>query len=311
MEDRISAFKNSLALVRAAKRYAFSNLIEKPRQARHARLLRRAVSAVEAFPSVKSKRKHGLAGGLIVSLTSHPPRFATLAPTLRSLLDQTAQADSVILWLSHGDAEKLPNDVISLKAHGLQVRETSDLRSFTKLVPSLVEYPDSYIVTVDDDLYYAPEFLSRLVDGVKPGEKTILGLRAHFAKFDPDGNARPYNSWEFETAKLIDVEGKGAIFLTGVGGVLYPPGCFSSKVTDQETFMALCPRADDVWFFAMSILAGTPRRRLTGKFDVVNWPSSQDCGLMHENVHNSANDAQIARVFSHFPELKNHFKSPR
>ena len=45
----------------------------------------RAKRRIAAFPVYPRKRKHGLPGELVVSLTSYPPRYATLGLTLRSL----------------------------------------------------------------------------------------------------------------------------------------------------------------------------------------------------------------------------------
>ena len=46
-------------------------------------------------------------------------------------------------------------------------------------------------------------------------------------------------------------------FLTGVGGVLYPPNSLHQDILSQEGFSSLCPNADDIWFWAMAVLADT------------------------------------------------------
>jgi hypothetical protein len=50
----------------------------------------------------------------------------------------------------------------------------------------------------------------------------------------------------------------------GAGGVLYPPGSLDPRVQDRALFLELCPRADDLWFKMMGLLAGTVTRG-TGK----------------------------------------------
>src|SRR3954453_22025150 len=96
--------------------------------------LMRARRRIGAFPHVRNKQQHGLPGKLIVSLTSYLPRFATLALTLRGLLDQSVAADRTILWLTREDRRNLPPDVISLVDYGLEIRECEDWRSYKKLV---------------------------------------------------------------------------------------------------------------------------------------------------------------------------------
>ena len=43
-------------------------------------------------------------------------------------------------------------------------------------------------------------------------------------------------------------------FLTGVGGVLYPPNCFSKEVLREDVFLNKCPYADDIWFWVMALV---------------------------------------------------------
>lgn len=120
-----------------------------------ARLHRRQVLAAE-LPR-RDARPHGLPVPLVVSLTSYRPRFGTLALTLRSLLLQTVRPDAILLWIGHGDADAVPEEVRALCAHGVRIRTCEDLRCYTKLIPALREDPERCIVTVDDDTYYRPD----------------------------------------------------------------------------------------------------------------------------------------------------------
>src|SRR3954466_7969070 len=83
--------------------------------------VREAERAVAHF-SRTSGRPHRLPGELIVSLTSYPPRYPTLAKTLKSLLAQDVWADRTILWLEEKDVSALPDDVRALTEVGLEVR---------------------------------------------------------------------------------------------------------------------------------------------------------------------------------------------
>jgi len=104
-------------------------------------------------------RAHNLGSELIVSLTSHPPRFPTLHLTLGCLLDQSFRADRVILWIAHDDMALLPAAVRKLERRGLEIRACDDIRSYKKLVPALEAFPHAFIVTADDDLELAPDWL--------------------------------------------------------------------------------------------------------------------------------------------------------
>ena len=46
------------------------------------------------------------------------------------------------------------------KKFGLQIEYYEEnIKSYTKLLPSLQKYPDDIIITVDDDAYYLPNLI--------------------------------------------------------------------------------------------------------------------------------------------------------
>ena len=263
--------------------------------------LRNALRKWRAERSVKSPVRpgglaHGLPGELIVSLTSFPPRFPTLAKTIRSLLSQNVRADRTILWLAEGDEKFLPADVLDLQPHGLEVRTCPDLRSYKKLIPALRAFPNAFIVTADDDLFYPRDWLERLVGGFVPNEKVIVCVRAHKPARDA-GEFRPYSSWHWELVTSGEV--RDDLFPTGGAGALYPPGALAPETCDAEAFTELCPTADDVWLYCMAKRAGSRHRQVGGRFPLVNWDGTREGGLEHVNVL-EGNDLQLARVWQRY-----------
>lgn len=153
--------------------------------------------ATRFMPIVRGKRRHTLPGHLVVSLTSYPPRFPTLALTLRSLLSQDVRPDVLVLWVSHEDRKVLPGAVQKLQRLGLVIDECPDTKSFKKIVPSLAAYPGSFIVTVDDDVHYPRAWLRRFVEEyVRPNE--VLCQRARRAEI-VGGRFSPYRNWEVKS----------------------------------------------------------------------------------------------------------------
>lgn len=268
------------------------------------RLAHRADIAVAGFPRLSTRRPHPLDAPLIVTLTSYPPRFATLHRTLASLLDQTIRPDRTILWIAEDDLAALPPAVRAMEEHGLDIRGCADLRSFKKLVPALHAWPGSYFVTADDDVYYPPQWLESLVaeSAAHPGH--VVGGRVHLARTAPDGLLLPYGAWELATSRREARDPDTRLFPTGVGGVLYPPGAFVDEVLDERLFTSLCPHGDDIWFFWMARLAGTGQRRARDWFDMISWPQSQDVALCSENLFNDRNDMQIKAMERHYGPVR-------
>lgn len=264
---------------------------------------RRARSAVAGYPMVDVKRPHRLPGELVVSLTSYPPRFRELVLTLKSLLDQDTQADRTVLWVSERDFPLVPRAVRALQAHGLEIRCCEDTRSFKKIVPSLQAFPDAFIVTADDDMYYPPEWLGRLVNGYDASQPAVLGLRAHLSRCRADGSLAPYAQWELDTREVRDRSPGERLFPTGCSGVLYPPKSLHPEVCDASLFARLCPHADDVWLFWMAKLAGTTHRRVPGSFQHSPWSGTQGVGLFRKNIEQGLNDKQIRAMESYFGRI--------
>lgn len=254
--------------------------------------MKQAEKAVARFRPARGQ-PHGLPCELIVSLTSYQPRFPTLVKTLRSLLAQQITADRTILWLEAKDLSHLPEDVKELTSAGLEIRTCTSLRSYNKIIHTLLEFPDACIVTADDDIYYPPDWLGVLVGGVLRGRNVIVCRRAH-RPIGRDGDFGPYSKWHWEI--VTDGEVRDDLFPTGVGGVLYPPGSLAPEVTDMDSLKRLAPTADDVWLFCMAKRAGTKHRQVGGRFPLVSWAGSQEVGLEHLNVL-EGNDEQLRAVW--------------
>ena len=109
------------------------------------------------------QKPHGLPSELIVSLTSYPPRFTTLYPTLVHLLVQTVRANRIVLWVAPEDQKLLPGKVRRLVRFGLEIREAVDTGSYKKIVPALQAFPGAFIVTADDDIDYDKKWLEELL----------------------------------------------------------------------------------------------------------------------------------------------------
>ena len=238
--------------------------------------------------------ERGAAGGarapVVVSLTSYPPRFATLHLTLKSLLLQSLQPQRVELWIAHADMAQLPPAVRALEAYGLQIKACDDLRSYKKLIPALHEDSNVAIVTADDDIYYWPDWLRQLVEAQVPGQTEVICHRMHRIRLGTDGLPLPYADWELD-ARVAAAD--ALHFPTGIGGVLYPAHVFPATVFDRDAYTALCPQGDDIWFFWMAGLGGARFKRVAAVNRLHCWEGSQDSALWQANLVGRYNDVQI------------------
>ncbi len=242
---------------------------------------------------------------LMVSLTSYPARIDDAFYAIVSLMRQSITPDALVLWLTAGQfprrEDDLPQRIRSLIDKGLQIGWCDQIiRSYTKLIPALQAYPDDIVVTADDDIYYDERWLQRLYDSYLRDPHSIHAHRVHRCHLDASGQPLPYAAWD----KAISTSDASLLnFATGCGGVLYPPRSLHPDVTLADLFTALCPTADDVWFWCMAVRQGTPIRVVEDGFpSLVYVDAERELGLkpgstLYE-LNRTANDIQIANAFS-------------
>lgn len=250
---------------------------------------------------------------LIVTLTSYGRRATKTVPhVLSSLLVQTKRPDRIILWLDNTNfsEERLPHRLVRMRdKYGIEIRFCEDIRSYKKLIPTLQQYPNDILVTVDDDLVYRRRLLEHLYNAHLETPTMRLCSLAHQPTFN-NGLFAPYKKWTHN----VMYHSEKPIFPLGGAGTLYPPHSLHTDVTDKGLFMSLAPQADDIWFWAMGELAGTKTRLIDFGYpfyqiDLLYQFFHKDASLMSSNLHEDNNDVQIKKVLGHYPDLMDLFLS--
>jgi hypothetical protein len=244
----------------------------------------------------KSDKKHELCQDLYVSLTSYPPRYKKLSLTLKCLINQSICPDAIILWVTEEDFLLLPANVIKLSNKGLiQIKITTDLGPAKKLIPALIEYPNAFVVTADDDLHYEKNWLEGLVTSWDGSFKTVVAHRIHAIKLNSKGNVSPYLEWDFDKLSNTEVEMN---FATCGAGALFPPGCFCDDVTNITNYLNLCHFQDDIWFNWMVKLGKGKIVKSNYDYSLISWTGTDDNGLFNENSgpDSAGNDKCIIKM---------------
>lgn len=240
---------------------------------------------------------------IIVSLTSHGKRLHEVYLTIESLLLQTLKPNKILLWLNQDlfNDENIPNLLKKQISRGVEIcYYETEFRSHSKLVNTLRKYPNDVIITVDDDVIYSFDLVESLYRGYLQNKEYIYYVRGHKILFK-NRVVLPYIQWIHDYKSS---EASLDILPTGVGGVLYPPGCFPNEVFNDKVFLQLTPFADDVWFRAMSLLNNVKCKQISNadlvKSNYVHIDGCQDVALSIINVVNSGNDPQIKAVFEKY-----------
>lgn len=247
---------------------------------------------------------------IIVSLTSFPAAIPYAVQAIRSVLEGTLLPDKLVLYL---DTDKFPGEVLppeleTLKAESsiFEVRfDPAEIRSYKKLIPTLRDFPDDIIVTIDDDIRYHANLLRDLVAMHKRVPDAIVAHRVRKVKPDaPYSKWRKYKWYDFIFKRL---HFNHYVMQTGVGGVLYPPHSLDEKMIDPSLFMALAPTVDDVWFWAAAVSKGTyvvplPNGRRTAKG--VGKPREFSLMSVNLNPKDDKNRKAFDKIMEEFPEIR-------
>ncbi|WP_297296342.1 glycosyltransferase [uncultured Brachyspira sp.] len=252
---------------------------------------------------IEEKRKERL----IVSLTSFPQRIYDIDVVLFSLLNQTIKPDKIILWLGQEEfpnlEDDIPSHVLSMTKFGIEIEFCKNIRQYKKLIYALEKYPDDVIVTADDDAYYEYNWLEKLYNAYLENPNYIHCHRAHKMQFDENNHILTYNKW-IQCIESTNTTPSFINFPTGIGGVLYKSKLLYKDIFDENLFMELCPKADDIWFWAMAVLNGT---KINVVKDNINRPVELGyeyyINLWQVNVKQNLNDVQLNNVVNYYGNL--------
>lgn len=291
LEREMSRLKGSLGCDKSSiKEIVFYQLYELEME-RNARTL------LESGVSTDSSEE------LVVSLTTYGKRIYKVHLAIESLLEQTMKPTRIVLYV---DKESFSQDTLPImlknqQKRGLEVHFVKDIRSYTKLLPALKEYPHANIVTVDDDLIYSPVLIERLWKAHMQAPKAICFKEGRIFGCDPQNRQFiPYNDWIY--AQAVDDIDNNYFMPEGFGGILYPPNSFTDEIFNESVFLEIAPSVDDIWFRAMSLLKKTPLFKIK-KYDEIDWwievGGTQDVGLKNVNNDN-LNNVYVKKVFEHY-----------
>ncbi|MCZ4058151.1 FkbM family methyltransferase [Pantoea sp. LMR881] len=251
-----------------------------------------------AILNANKVKKHPLPQKLIISLTSYHKRFSTLHLTLDCLLNQSIKADRIVLWLADSERSLVPESVLLFKTKGVEIKYFKDIKSYKKIVPMLIEEPNAFIVTADDDLYYRSDWLEKLITAWDGDYKTVVAHRAHKILLGKDSMPIPYKKWNWQYTNASDISGMN--FPTSGAGTLYPPHCFHHDVINENIFAELSPNTDDIWLFWMCRLKGVRFKVVGEKMEILEWEGTAENALWRENLLSGGNDNNIRKMISHY-----------
>lgn len=237
---------------------------------------------------------------VVVTLTSIPSRLGMLDVVIKSLLSQTLAPAKIVLWLH--PTWLVPKRLRKLVSERFEIRTCEGTSSYRKLIPSLSAFPNTTLVTCDDDLLYPPQWLEKLVKAHQQTPDNIVCQAARVISKDEQGHYKPYGQWHY----VRNGEEGSNLLPIGFGGVVYPSGCFHARVTDADAYQAWCPKADDLWFKVMHLLNGRMVSVQPYGFEQpIPLVNTQAVSLGKTNIKQDGNSKQWESLLQNLPEIEN------
>ena len=230
----------------------------------------------------------------VVSITSHAPRFSSLAEVLEGLKLQVLQPKSFLLNIVRDQVALLPAKVRDLVASGyITLIETEDLGPAKKLIPALKSHNDVPIVVIDDDLSFDPELFLHLMVQHYLYPKAIIASRVHQITTNIKGDLNRFDQWN---KQYIDGDGPASDLMpTSGAGTLYPIGSLHPDAADGDLYRQLSNYTDDLWWYFQARRNGTLVRRISGFSDLNFIEDSQDAGLW-KNGNQDRNESNLLNL---------------
>ena len=251
---------------------------------------------------------------VIVSLTSFPGALHLAPVAIRSIFSGTVLPDRVVLYLTASQFPdgKLPAAIEELKdSNQFEVRfYDENIRSYTKLIPALADFPDDIIITIDDDIRYHRRMVEKLLHWHGKRPDAILAHNIRRITADKQGNIIRYFDWKRAKPRRYLWHHPVPSYrnlLFGVGGVLYPPHCLAPEMLDPKLFMEMAPTVDDVWFWAAAVAKGTKISPVPWgywKLDELEKPNEVALSTGNTRSGVDVNRIAVEKIIEKYPTIK-------
>ena len=207
---------------------------------------------------------------LIVTYTSFPARINGAHIPAQRMLSNSIAPDKVVLYLAK---TQFPNELedASEELRNLLQNEPKfevrfvekDTRQFKALMSAVRDFPDDYIINIDDDMRYRRDTIFALLSRAAKHPGCIVGNYARLMRLNKNGQIMSY--FKGSTNKLLSnwfIKEKRfypqfRYYTIQTGGVLYPPNSLHKDFIDELVFEEFKPQSGDIYFWIMTIRAGT------------------------------------------------------
>lgn len=239
---------------------------------------------------------------IIVSFTSFPKRIPKVWLVIECMLRQSILPDKIMLYLSKqqfpNEYQDLPKKLVRLHTQNKIeiIFVEDDLKSHKKYFYAFQDFPNDFVILIDDDLFYVNTLIEDLVKLHHQFPEAICCHRARrVEKTSTAVNA--YSKW-LRVSNFHAPE-KDLFHTTG-GGTLYLPSKIDKEVFNKAVFKEICFFADDIWlnFHAQQSKIYTAKSSYYS--DYLPIYNIKNISLKNYNVNLNGNDTQLQNLIDYY-----------
>lgn len=237
---------------------------------------------------------------IVVSLTSFPKRINDVWMVIDSICRQTMRPSLICITLSEKEfpqkEKNLPLRLLQYQKYGLKILWIkNNLKPHNKYWASMRQYPDKYIITIDDDIYYRNDLVAHLWDLSQKFKNCVCANNAA-SILNKDLELVSYNRWIYN---VISNHPSHNYIAKGYNGVIYPPSILKNKEAfDEELITQTSLKADDLWLKANELINNV--KVVKGDYypTAIELSGSQKIALRKTNTSNinNENDKQWTQI---------------
>ena len=241
---------------------------------------------------------------IIASLTTYPKRINTVWITINSIINQSLQPDSIILWLAEeqfpNKYEDLPSSLLQLQSKGLQIRFCEDLKSHKKYYYTLQEYSNDLVVLFDDDMFYPKDTIKKLYKLYQDNSHDVCTITTQL--ITPSIYTNP-SKWQNPSINQ-KIKHCSKVQMFSGSGTLLKANMLDKTVFDKEAIKNICPYADDLWLTFMARKKGTKITSVSKwrPFPIAIYGTSEE-SLWYVNAEQGKNDEQWENLMKEYPKV--------
>jgi len=238
----------------------------------------------------------------IVSLTTFPARIDKVWLTIESILRQDEKPNKIILWLYNGEfngKDSLPKNLLRLEKRGLEIYFCKEnLMPHKKYFYTMLQYPEANIITIDDDMFYPFNLISKLKKSHKEYPEAIICPITR--QIEVKGNEiQPYNDSNYLRFNSIPNFKNHTM---GGGGAFFPAHSLHIELFNLEILKKYALTADDLWLKVMSLKNGTKVVSIAGEYPGFFIPIIQNDNkkLADSNLREGQNDIVFKELIRYY-----------